>query len=191
MPKHLHERKYEKGQAIAEMMVSMIAILAVFLGLLCIGSLSVERIRVTLNARSESEQASYEGLYGDSGQMIREWNLGDDGVAFTPDDTAVTWFGGADSTFSDNVASSDGTYNLMTDTDSNTVTNNFARDENISGSSLFVDAADLTSGTHTVSSPLAERNLEDIVDASKTLFGVDPDFPMSETVYLPKYRNAE
>lgn len=80
-------RQFEKGQAIAEMTVCMIAIMAVFLGFVVIADLSLYSLRNYLDARetadNEAAWADDQVMYGES---IQTWSAGDDGLRYTYDD---------------------------------------------------------------------------------------------------------
>ncbi len=169
-------KKNQKGQALAEMTVAMIAILAMISGFLIIAQLSRASIENLLRARADSDINSFNGIYGNPGSPIRYWGIGDDLMEISPDDQAMTMTSDNPALFSSQLSSgglnlgSLGAY----------AQNNFAA--TMSSDYLFLDSANLTS---------ANENTEiDLDDASRflyggtTLFGL-PTVTIENTVYMP------
>jgi hypothetical protein len=86
----------QSGQAIAEMCIAMVAIMAVFLGLIFVGGLGISNIQTLLRAKSNVDnysRSSNPAGYG--GDNIYAWDYGSeqrngDGLAFTVDDQAIS-----------------------------------------------------------------------------------------------------
>lgn len=173
----------ENGQAIAEMVVSLIGIMAVFLGVLFVAGIGVENIKVLLDARGEADENAVDGVLGDSGEAISRWEAGGDGLYFTIDDTRVG--GGAENSgyFAGELESDAGDFSLVSDLDDDYVQENFAA--TLPGDRLFLTAANLTSHQSVNEDPVADRGLSDLNEGFSALFGVDPDMSLSETVYMP------
>jgi hypothetical protein len=185
----------ENGQAIAEMTVGLIALMAVFLGMLAVGALGIVNIQTLIAARGGADERAVNGILSDSGRSIQEWSVGNDGLLFTADDQAVR--GGSQPTISfrqelvaDMVTDEEMAYRLDLGTlDGNLgygPPNNFA--VGLPDLDLFISAANLTSRTSLVADPLGDRGLgRDVQSAFRSLVfdGRPFEFSMRETVYMP------
>jgi hypothetical protein len=81
------QHKSEKGQAIAEMCIGLIAIMVVFLGVIFIAGLSISNIKIFLGAKNNAEYISHNGnAISGAGSSIYSWDYGD----YTIGDTVVT-----------------------------------------------------------------------------------------------------
>ena len=80
--------KDEEGQAIVEMAVAMIAIMAVFLAVIFVFAIGSTNIDSLLICRGNADNYSYSQVYGGGGQQIRTWSAGADGRMYTNDDIA-------------------------------------------------------------------------------------------------------
>ena len=177
------KRRGERGQAIAELAVSMVAIMAVFLGVLCIGALGIESIEAIIDARGQADLNSANGVLGGSGTPILEWNYGDDELYFTADDTPVGGSAEDAGFFYSQLITTDGEFVLSDDLSFDGINSyNFA--ENFPLTFLFLNSADLTSHTSAEADPFGEREIEDLAGAFDALFGTS-DVSISETVYMP------
>jgi hypothetical protein len=95
----------QHGAAMVELMIGLVAILAVFAGLIQMVSLSRARHDTQYAARSQAGEASFRDLGGGIGQIsdadyIRDWDSGSDGRRHTRDDSAT---GGDAFRFSDTI----------------------------------------------------------------------------------------
>lgn len=89
-------RRARGGQALIELTVALVAILAILAALLQIGILS----RVHLETMGEARSAAAQYAIGDSyqtmqpgAQMIRSWGVGNDGRRYSRDDSATAGTG--------------------------------------------------------------------------------------------------
>lgn len=169
-------KKNESGQAIAELTIAMLAILAVLSGLLLIAQLGRTNIRTLLDAKAMCDINSINGIRFFSGSPIRYWTIGNDNLEMSPDDEAVTSTT-EDSMYFRSQLTSNG-FNIANFEDY--VQNNFARD--LSDGSLFFDSAELTSGRESVE--------VEFDDASRFLYGGDrlfgiPGVTIENNVYCP------
>jgi hypothetical protein len=189
-------RSGENGQAITEMTVGLVALMAVFLGMLAIGALAVVNVQTLISARGEADERAVNGVLSESGRSIIEWSYGTDGLLFTADDRAVR--GGSqplisfrgelvsDLTTDENESYIFNPANLDGRGDSYTPRYNFAL--GLPDLDLFISAANLTSGTTTVADPMGERGLGlDVQRGFQSLVfdGRPFDFSIRETVYMP------
>ena len=170
----------EKGQAVAEMAVCMIAIMAVFLGVIfafAIGSTNIDNL---ISCRAEADNYAYSQVYGDAGTQIFTWNEGPDERMFTNDDQPVY---GADydpDLFRGELQTAE--VDLVNDLNEAQTPNNFAADL-ADVNALFLKSANLTS-YKIVSDPYVEMELEDLRGAFSFLF-FSSDLNIENAVYMP------
>jgi hypothetical protein len=109
----MNNKKQQQGQAIVEMCAGMIAIMAIFLGLVFIGGIGISNIQTLLRNKSATETVSRATNQGGQGYDIYAWDYGDqansapaadefqghrlfsqssrrDELAFTPDDRRIS-----------------------------------------------------------------------------------------------------
>ncbi len=81
-------RHRQSGQAMAEMVVSMVALMVVLVGLLYIARLGVAHTEAMHEARSiAGEHAMQQAPPLADPSFIRDWNVGPDGARYSRDDT--------------------------------------------------------------------------------------------------------
>jgi len=202
-------RRKEGGQAMAELAVSLIGLMSVFLGLLLISAIGVESVENSMGARSQAAQDFVDGLVlasNATGQSILEWDYGTDHLQFTRDDSPVTASGayaGESTTYTGELSSSDYiaratavnsslTYDnpyVMASASSEgsdhyniNSKNNFA--DNLSVSDFFLNAAELNESYYATANPLSKRKLSELAGAMKALIG-DFDVTIDDRVYTP------
>lgn len=171
------------GQAIVEMAVCLVAILAVVGGFLLITALGLENIQNAIRSRETVDQKARDGIVSSSGRMIRSWNSGKDGILFSRDDKPSEW--GPDA----NVFLSE----LKDDTEPLDMrdrsafphipaSGNFAA--NLQPARLFLSAAELTNSKLIESDPLSKRNLSSFRSLIKALIA-NPDFSLEDNTFMP------
>ena len=79
----------QHGQAIVEMCVCLVGVMAVFLGLIFVSGLSISNVQTLFSAKINAETSSRNALGGGAGQSINYWDYGNDAVPFTADDAPV------------------------------------------------------------------------------------------------------
>ncbi len=197
----------------AELAASLVALTAVFLGVLFVTAIGLENIGVTIGARSDADQNSAAGIVsGDEGKSILEWDLGADQLQFTADDQpigATSGFEGDPAYFSDKLNSGDyyarlesfgltgdlhyapeDIYRLEDASKEGTglysilPQSNFA--SSIQTSDFFLGAADLSGTTKSESDPLGQRKLTALSGAFKALIA-DGDITLHDSVYMPTW----
>lgn len=86
-------RARQSGQAIAELVVGLIALLVVFMGVIQIQSLARAHTRTLIGARAgagrEALQSIYPVLSNSASSWTSDWQAGHDGVAYSQDDSPV------------------------------------------------------------------------------------------------------
>lgn len=147
--------KRQSGQAIVEMCIGLVGILAVFLGLIFVAGLSISNIKTYISAKTSAEYGSRnDNAVVGAGSSIYTWDYGDprnggDDLPFTADDRIVsTGVTNAGTLFQNQVRSAaysegelDGSYDYMAiDQLQEYVRNNFTD----SLVDLFLPAANLT-----------------------------------------------
>jgi hypothetical protein len=177
-------RRGESGQAFAELAVSLIAILAAFVGFLLIAALSSDHISMLIHAREEADRNSRSGLFSNEAQSIRYWDYGSDEVPFTPDDTAVFGSAGDGALFLHQLTDNSGKTQLTNPPSSSTLGSDFT---SLQDSDLFVNAASLSSGDAYTSDPLGDHNIGSLDYAVQWLFGVT-NLRIEESVYMPAHK---
>lgn len=170
----------EKGQAIAEMAVCMIAIMAVFLGVIfayAIGSTNIDNL---IACRASADNYAYCQVYGEGGRQILTWNEGNDERLFTNDDEAQIGTNDEPEIFKGELQSEN--VDLVNSFGEGYVQNNFAGDL-ADINAIFLSSADLTSYS-IQSDPYETMNLEDLKGTFSTLF-LNSDLIINNSVYMP------
>ena len=177
----------ESGQAFAELAVSLIAILAVFVGFLLIAALGSDRVSTLIRAREDADRKSSSGVSSRGGDSIRYWDYGADEVPFTTDDSAVLGSSGDGSYFRNQLTDNSGNVPLSNPPSSSYLRSDFA---GLQDSNIFVNAADLAEGSAYTNSTLRDHNLESLESAIDWLFHIRGT-NVEETVYMPAHKTLE
>ena len=179
-------RRGESGQAFAELTVSLIAILAAFVGFLLVAALSSDRVSMLIRAREEADQKSSGGVSSQGGESIRYWDYGADEIPFTTDDRAVLGSAGDGALFKRQLADNTGHVALTNPPSSNSsLRSDFAA---LQDSNLFVNAASLASGNAGTTDSLRDHNIGSLEHAVQWLFGVNGT-RVEEQVYMPAHKD--
>ena len=180
-------RRGESGQAFAELTVSLIAILAVFVGFLLIAALGSDRVSTLIRAREDADRKSSSGVSSRGGDSIRYWDYGADEVPFTTDDSAVLGSSGDGAYFRNQLADNTGNVTLQNPPSSSYLRSDFA---GLQDSNIFVNAADLAEGSAYTDSTLHDHNLDSLESAIDWLFHIRGT-NVQETVYMPAHKSLE
>ncbi len=178
-------RRGESGQAFAELAVSLIAILAAFIGFLLVAALGSDRVSMLIRAREEADRKSSSGVSSQAGESIRYWDYGTDEIPFTTDDHVVGGSGGDGALFMQQLADNTGEVNLAHPPSSSTLGSDFS---SLQDANLFVNAASLASGDASTSDSLRDHKLESLEYAVRWLFGVNGT-RVEDTVYMPAHKS--
>lgn len=199
-------KKYEltqSGQAIIEMCISIVAIMAVFLGLIFLGGLGISNIQTLLRSKSNVENYSRSANpAGYGGDNIYAWDYGSDqrkgdGLAFTVDDQILSNSGAGVSgvpladearslflgqlenqEYSESLSGAKHIFTPVSELGSY-VQGNYSQNM----PQLFLDSANLTSSTAAADSPIYTINtrqfsaeeIRRMKDTFSRLFGVNTD----------------
>ena len=178
-------RRGESGQAFAELTVSLIAILAAFIGFLLVAALGSDRVSMLIRAREEADRKSSSGVSSQGGESIRYWDYGTDEIPFTMDDHAVLGSAGDGALFKGQLADNTGEVNLLNPPSSSTLGSDFA---SLQDGNMFVSAASLASGDARTMNTLRDHNLGSLEYAVHWLFGVNGT-RVEDTVYMPAHKS--
>ena len=178
-------RRGESGQAFAELTVSLIAILAAFIGFLLVAALGPDRVSMLIRAREEADRKSSSGVSSQGGESIRYWDYGTDEIPFTTDDHAVLGSAGDGALFKGQLADNTGEVNLLNPPSSSTLGSDFA---SLQDGNMFVSAASLASGDARTMNTLRDHNLGSLEYAVHWLFGVNGT-RVEDTVYMPAHKS--
>ena len=176
-------RRGESGQAFAELTVSLLAILAAFIGFLLIAALGSDRVSTLIRAREDADRKSSSGVSSQGGESIRCWDYGADEIPFTTDDHAVLGSAGDGALFKRQLV--DNTGKLTLSNPSLPFDSEFA---SLQDSNMFVNAASLATGDARTTDSLREHNLGSLEYAVKWLFGVNGT-RVEDTVYMPAHKD--
>ena len=176
-------RRGESGQAFTELTVSLLAILAAFIGFLLIAALGSDRVSTLIRAREDADRKSSSGVSSQGGESIRYWDYGADEIPFTTDDHAVLGSAGDGALFKRQLV--DNTGKLTLSNPSLPFDSEFA---SLQDSNMFVNAASLATGDERTTDSLREHNLGSLEYAVKWLFGVNGT-RVEDTVYMPAHKD--
>lgn len=181
-------RNGESGQAIAELLVGILGLCMALLGMLFVGALGLSNVENLIKARGSADLAASTTVApaSSSAKTLIGWSAGDDGIYFTPDDTAIAGGSESASSFTGEMISEFPEYDL---TSAVTVAESSYESPfvDMESSSFFVNAGGLVSGSESDADPLATRGLEDLDRALDMLIGFDPDITLTETIYMPSF----
>ena len=180
-------RRGESGQAFAELAVSLIAILAAFVGFLLVAALSSDRVSTLVRAREAADMRSSSGVITMDGESIRYWNYGEDEIPFTTDDSPVAGSNGDGAYFRHQLTDNTGMVALQNPPSSSNLDSAFS---SLQDSDLFVNAATLTEGSANTTNTLRDHNIESLASAIDWLFHIDGT-EVEETVYMPTHITLE
>lgn len=171
-------RKCQRGQATVELVVALVAIVAMISGFFLISQLGMTSVKSILAATENASIQSLQGISQGAPVSIRDWTIGNDNMEMSPDDVPVTGTSEDSTQFTGELY----TYGLNLSGSQK----NFAND--LSASNLFIYAANLTEGSN-----INEVDVEDAASLAcggRTLFGLT-SITIENTVYLPTLTGEE
>ena len=175
-------KKYERGQAIGELMIGLIGFCAVMIGLLAVALLGMTGVRNTIAAREKADRCSMSGIENGSPEEISTWNNGPDGLPFTQDDVRVKGVSVNPEFFLGELTDHSGTFRTAQLAQTEYAENSL--ESKVAESLLFLSAARLTSAREVVADPLS---LYRHFDAARILraFGFTSVFTVEDTISMP------
>ncbi len=180
-------RRNQQGQALSELVICLVAILAVFSGFLLISTLGVENVKVSIMARQNSDAKARSGLLlTSSGKAIKTWNAGKDKVHFTKDDSSSTVTDPSAYVYTEQLQDNTGTLLLTSNQTLQEIpdNNNFAL--SLDGNRLFLTAAGLGYNTESESDPLGKQHLQALKGVIRSLI-TKQSFHLEDTVFMPTH----
>ena len=180
-------RRGESGQAFTELAISLVALIAAFIGFLLIAALGSDRVSLIIRAREEADMKSSSGVSSQGGNSITYWDYGNDGIPFTVDDHAVLGLAGDGAFFRNQLADNTNEVRLQNPPGSSQLKSDFSE---LQDNNLFVNAASLAEGSAHSSSTLRDHNLDSLDFAIRWLFRIGGT-NIEETVYMPAHKSLE
>ena len=174
----MSEKRSQGGQAIVELTVSLVGILAIFCGFLLISDLSIKNVDNIIKTRGEADSNAVDPTTVNTGasigHSIRSWSEGADNYMYTADDTSNP-IGVLDpAPFSGELQNIN--FSLNSDLSMSYIHDNFA--QSVGGLNfIFLTAADLTSGDNS-SSVLLD-------DLAQFLYVDTPSITLRDEIYIP------
>lgn len=168
-------KRNQNGQAVVELTVSLVGILAVFCGFLLISKLSIQNVDNIIKARGEADDNAINLTIVDTGDPILSWKKGPDNYMYTADDESVKGVFANPLHFSDELKNDD--FSLNSDLSMSYIHDNFAP-KTLEGNFIFLNASDLTSGSSSSSVSLD--------DLEKVLFYLNTSsITLKDEIYMP------
>ena len=179
---NIRQRKYQHGQAIGELMVSLIALCAVTIGLLVIAVLGMSGVRNVITAREKADIYSMRGVENGSSSNIETWTTGRDGLLFTNDDARKNGAAPKSELFLGELTDNNGRFKTAMLGQTKYAENAF--ESKVVESNLFLSAARLTTAREIISDPLS---LYQHFDAARIMraFGFTSNFTISDKISMP------
>ena len=178
----IRQRKYQRGQAIGELMISLIAMCAVTIGLLVIAVLGMSGVRNVITAREKADKYSMSGIENGSSSNIETWTTGNDGLLFTNDDVRKSGTAPKSDLFLGELTDNTGQFKISSLAQTKYAENAF--ESKVIESNLFLSAARLTAAQEIISDPLS---LYHHFDAARIMraFGFTSNFTVSDKISMP------
>ena len=179
-------RRGESGQAFAELTVSLVAILAVFVGFLLMAALCSDRVSTLISARTEADQKSSNGVSSQAGESIQRWDYGPDRIPYTTDDSTVPGSGGDGALFKRQLSDTTGNVTLQNPPASmSELRSDFT---GLQDNNIFVNAASLAAGDVRTTNTLRDHKIDSLEPAVRWLFGIG-NIRVEDTVYMPAHKD--
>ena len=181
-------RRGESGQAFTELAVSLVAIIAVFVGFLLVAALGTDSVSTLIRAREDADRMSSEGRFSalQGGRSIRDWDRGADGILFTTDDAPFDGSYGDGAYFKSQLADNTGHVTLFNPPGASRLDGEFSH---LQDANFFVNAASLSEGEARASDTLAAHNLCTLESAYQWLFSLSGTY-IKDSVYMPAHIDA-
>ena len=178
----MQRKKSEQGQAIGELMISLVGLCAVMIGLLTVSLLGMTGIRNIIAARQKADSYSAIGIENGSQGNISTWKDGSDGLPFTRDDVLVKGASVNPEVFLGELMDNSGVFKTEQLAKTEYAENAF--ESKVTESALFLSAARLTLAEETVPDPLSLYRHFDAARILKSL-GFPSVFVIKDTISMP------
>ena len=179
---NIRQRKSQHGQAIGELMISLIAMCAVTIALLVVAVLGMSGVRNVITAREKADTYSMSGIENGSSSNIETWTAGNDGLQFTNDDVRKNGNAPKSELYLGELTDTTGRFKNAMLAQTKYAENAF--ESKVIESNLFLSAARLTSAQEIISDPLS---MYQHFDAARIMraFGFTSNFNVSDKISLP------
>lgn len=178
----MRKRKSERGQALAELVISMIGLCAVMIGLLTVAVLGMSGIRNTIAAREKADLNSIRGMENSLPENISTWNNGPDRLTFTNDDVKKKGSSPNSEIYLGELTDNTGTF--KTAMLGQTGYSEHAFESKVTESDLFLSAANLTAAREEILDPLQRYRHFDAARILRAL-GFTTNFTLIDTISMP------
>ncbi|MFZ4572460.1 MAG: hypothetical protein ACOYM0_15140 [Bacteroidales bacterium] len=167
-------KKKQNGQAIVELTVSLVGIIAVFCGFLLISKLSVKNVDNIIKAGGYADDNAVNSIIGNPGHLMLSWDNGADNYMYTADDGRVAGVFADPALFSGELQND--VFSLRSDLSMPYIRNNYTPNVGDPGF-IFLTAAGLTSGFNS-SSVLLD-------DLERFLYVNSASITIQDEIYMP------
>ena len=179
---NIRQRKYQHGQAIGDLMISLIAMCAVMIGLLVIAVLGMAGVRNVIAAREKADKYSMTGVENGSPSNIETWTTGNDGLQFTNDDAQKNGNAPKADLFLGELTDNTGRFKTSMLAQTKYAENAF--ESKVVESNLFLSAGRLTTAQEIISDPLSMYQHFDAARILRAL-GLTSNFTISDKISMP------
>ncbi len=178
----MRKRKSERGQALAELIISMVGLCAVTIGLMVVAVLGMSGIRNTITAREKADKNSISGIENGSMENIATWQDGMDRLTFTNDDVRKSGTAPNSEIFLGELKDNTGAFS--TAMLSRTQYAEHAFESKVMESDIFLSAARLTMAREVITDPLELYKHFDAARVMRAL-GFTSNFTITDTIAMP------
>ena len=178
----MRKRKSERGQALAELIISMVGLCAVMIGLMVVAVLGMSGIRNTIAAREKADKNSIAGIENGSMENIATWQDGQDRLTFTNDDVRKSGTAPNSEIFLGELKDNTGTFS--TAMMSRTQYAEHAFESKVIESDIFLSAGRLTMAREVITDPLESYRHFDAARIMRAL-GFPSHFTITDTICMP------
>ncbi len=181
----LKRRHTERGQAIAELTVCLILLLAVLLGFFFIATVTNENVSNAIAAREDADRSSRNGSVPltSHAKNISTWDYGGLDIPFTNNDIPREYSGTDANAFIGELSDHSGQVQLTHATD-DFISQQYNSTGSLSHMRMFLNAARLANGTASESDPLGKHGLDSLKGGLKRLLGVG-EIHLIDRAYMP------
>ena len=172
----------ERGQALGELTISLIAMCSIMIGLLTIACLGMSGVRNVIAVREKADHYSFNGFENGSPRSIDTWKSGTDGLLFTNDDIQIRGAGPNSERFLGELTDNTGQFSTSQLPPTRYV--DYAFESKVLESNLFLSAANLTQAEEIISDPLSLYRHFDAMRIWRGM-GFNAVFTIKDTICMP------
>ena len=181
----MRKRKSERGQALAELIISLVGLCAVTIGLMVVAVLGMSGIRNAITAREKADKNSISGIENGSMENIATWQDGQDRLTFTNDDVRKSGTAPNSEIFLGELKDNTGSFSTAMLSRTQYAENAF--ESKVIESDIFLSAARLTMAREVITDPLKLYNHFDAARVMRAL-GFPSNFTLIDSISMPVNR---